>query len=729
VTSYTGARVRASSRDRRPDVEGLFDPKSVAIVGASSHQSKWGHRLAASALRGAHRRAVYLVNHNGGEILGHQVHRSLSDLPAVPELVVVAVPAGQFATVVEGAIEMGARAVVGITAGLGEKGDDAALRENRRAQEWRQLGLTLVGPNCAGLGDSGSGLSLAYTPQPSGTVGVVSQSGNLIVEFARLLEPRGLGFSRYVSVGNQADLVVADFVENLAGHPRTHAIACYVEDFRDGRRFVSAARAAAAAGKPVAVLSVGRSGAGSRTARSHTGAMASDHRVVSAACRAAGAELVRTPGELADLLDAWRAQARPRSGRVGVLGDGGGHCAIAADVLVDHGLKVDELSAGIRAQLEQLLPATASVANPIDLAGAAEGDLAVYARLLTVLSTLPELDALLLTGYFGAYGLLGPEQNAQEQRVAHQIARAVADWPVPLVVHSINPTSAAVAVLRASGIPVYERIEAAARALRTLTATDAARHHSTPRPTPAAAAPALGYFGARELVGRADIPLVQASRVADAAAAARAARDIGYPVALKALGDLHKSDNGAVALDIEDEAALELTFAALARRTGAAEYSVESMAGVSGGIEMIAGVRRDRRFGWVAIVGLGGVYAEVLNDVAVCLLPASATELERQVLELRCAPLLTGARGRPPLDVAALCRAAIALGTVIAARDDVDEVEINPLLVLPDGVLALDARVITSSRAHVDGRVNTEHEIVKEVEHDHGEESDRGAAL
>ncbi|MGO9886195.1 MAG: acetate--CoA ligase family protein [Solirubrobacteraceae bacterium] len=729
MTSFTDVVSHSLSLDRRRAVERLFDPRSVAIVGASNHQSKWGYRLAASALRGTNRRAVYLVNRNGGEILGREVHTSLTNLPEVPELVVVAVPAGQFGTVVEQAIAAGTRAVVGITAGLGEKGGAAALREHRQAQEWRQRGLTLVGPNCAGLGDSGSALSLAYTPQPPGTIGLVSQSGNLIVEFARLLEPRELGFSRYVSVGNQADLVVADFLENLADHPGTEAIACYVEDFSDGRRFMSAARAATAAGKPVAVLSVGRSGAGSRTAHSHTGAMASDHRVVSAACRAAGAELVRTPGELADLLEAWRARARPRTGRVGVLGDGGGHCAIAADVLVDRGLVVEELSAAGRARLEQLLPPTASAANPIDLAGAAEGDLEVYGRLLAVLGDLPELDALLLTGYFGAYSLLGSEQRAQEQQVAHQIARAATAWSRPLVVHSINPASPAIGVLRAAGIPVYERIESAARALSALTGVDVPRPASPREPARPLDARGFGYFGAREFVARADISLVAASTVADAPAAIAAAREIGFPVVLKALGAAHKSDNGAVALGIEDEADLERAFARVGRRTGATEYSVEQMASVTGAVEMIVGVRRDPRFGWLVMVGLGGVYAEVFDDVAVSLLPTSVGELAQRVLELRCAPLLTGARGRPADDLRALCRAAVALGAIAATHDDLDEVEINPLLVRPNGVLALDARVITSSQADAGGRFISERGIVKEVGDDHAGESDRGAAV
>jgi acyl-CoA synthetase (NDP forming) len=684
----------------------------VAIVGASAHEHKWGFRVTASALMSTDRREIHLINRNGGSILGHPLHRSLSELPSTPELVVVAVPAAQFDRVVEEAADAGARAIVGITAGLGEKGGPAAMRERERTARFRRAGMMMLGPNCAGLADSDSGFRLEFTPQPFGGIGLVSQSGNLIVELSRLLAPRGLGFSRYVSVGNQADLVVADFLEDLVDHDATQVIGCYVEDFTDGRRFVRAAGRAVAAGKSVAVLTGGRTAPGSRTARSHTGAIVSDHRVVAAACRTAGAELVLTPGELADVLDAWRSRLAPTGPRVAVLGDGGGHCAVAADVLCDHGLSVQPLSRDTQRRVAALLPATATVANPIDIAGAAEIDLTVYSRLVEALVSLAEIDAVLLTGYFGGYSAISRDLREREEAVARAMAAVLERGSMPLVAHSIHPGSPAIAVLRAAGVPVYERIESAARALAVLAGAASSVRNGGSRedgsagsdlastwapPTDAGAGAseiaAGGYFAARELLARAGIPQLPAHRVRRLDEALAAAREVGYPVALKAVGVSHKSDAGGVVLGIENPPMLEDAFATVTAGVGG-ELSVEPMAPTADGVEMIMSVRRDERFGWIVMAGLGGIYAEVFDDVAVRLAPVSTADLARGVLNLRCAPLLTGARGRRPLDVAALCRAASALARTVTGRDDLDEVEVNPILVLPHSVLALDARIV-----------------------------------
>lgn len=687
----------------------LFDPRSLAVVGASSHETKWGFRLAVSALSDRDRRAVYLVNRNGGSILGERLYRSLSELPEVPELVVVAVPAGDFGAVVEQAVNRGTRAIVGITAGLGEQGGTAAASECSLALRVGAAGAVMVGPNCAGLADSTSSLHLEFSQRPSGTVGLVSQSGNLVEELAQLAGPLGLGYSRYVSIGNQADLVAADFIDDLVEHDGTEAIACYVEDFKDGGDFIRAAGRAVAAGKPVAVLSVGRSHAGSRSALSHTGALVSDERLVRAACRAAGAELVTTPSELVDLLEGWRSPTATAGRRVGILGDGGGLCGIAADALSCAGLEVPELGRDLAGRLAAMLPPAASTANPVDIAGAAETDLQVYERVLAMMLASPEIDAVLLTGYFGGYSSFSSERELDERSVARAIVATVSTSTRPLVVHSIHPASPVMGILREARIPVYQRIESAARGLAALSpaaprgaapagaARQASLIESAIRQgetrTESDGSPG-GYWAAREFVSQAGVAQSVARRVHDIEQARIAALHIGYPVVLKALGFLHKSDCGGIVLGIESETHLGEAFEDLRRRSSTSEYSVEAMASLGQGVEMIVGVRRDPTFGLVTMVGLGGVFAEVFADVAVFLSPATAAEVERRVLELCCAPMLTGTRGRVPLDVAALARAASSLVGLAAVRDDVLEVEVNPLVVLPDGVMGLDARLV-----------------------------------
>ena len=672
------------------DLEPLFAPRSVAIVGASDDPAKWGNWLGRGALRGEHRRPVYLINRNGGTVLDRPAYASLHDLPDAPELVVISVPAAAFEQTVDDALAVGARALVGITAGLGELGPEAQEREQELVERVRAAGAMLLGPNCLGVFDATSDLGLASNEFPPGPIGLISQSGNLALELGILARAVDLGFSRFASVGNQADVDLAELVASFAAHDGTQLIAVYAEDFSDGRAFVDAAAAAA---KPVVLLTVGRSAASIRAAASHTGALVSDVAVVEAACRAAGAHLVSTPGEMVDLAQAL-LRARPLAGpRVAVIGDGGGHGAIACDVAAEAGLELPLLSNDLSHELAVFLPPTAATRNPVDLAGGGEQDFFSYARVARTVLASGEVDAVLLTGYFGGYSQYSDDFAGQEAEVARQVAQAAADTGRPLVAQTMYAESPTASVLRAGGVPVYPGIGAAVGALAALLPRD-----------PAPGAPALpaaralpdadGYFGARSLLEAAGIGFVAALHVADDAEVEAAARELGYPVVLKALGMLHKSDAGGVVVGIGGADELRAAVADLRRRLDPPGYSVERMAPVNDGVELIVGAGRDPRFGPVAAVGLGGIYTEIFRDVAVGLAPLDVAEAERMLLSLRGAPLLAGARGRPPCDVRAAAEAAVALSQVAARHPAVAEIEINPLLVTADGAVALDARVI-----------------------------------
>jgi acyl-CoA synthetase (NDP forming) len=675
------------------DLEPLFAPRSVAIVGASDDPAKWGNWLGRGALRGEHRRPVYMVNRNGGTILDRPAYTSLRDLPDAPELVVIAVPAAAFEQTVDDALAVGARALVGITAGLGELGSQAQARERALVQRVRAAGAMLLGPNCLGVYDATSDLGLASNEFPAGSIGLISQSGNLALELGILARAAEMGFSRFASVGNQADVDLAELVASFAAHAGTELIAIYAEDFSDGRAFVDAA---AAASTPVVLLTVGRSPASIRAAVSHTGALVSDVAVVEAACRSAGAYLVSTPAELIDLAQAL-LRARPLAGpRVAVIGDGGGHGAIACDVAAAAGLDLPILSDGLAGELSASLPHTASTRNPVDLAGGGEQDFFSYVRVARTVLASGEVDGVLMTGYFGGYSQYSEDFAGQEAEVAAQVALAVEEAGRPLVAQTMYADSPTAGVLRAGGVPVYPGIEAAVGALAAL----------RPR-APAAGSPALpperplprvdGYFGARALLEAAGIDFVAARSVAADGDVAAAALELGYPVVVKALGTLHKSDVGGVVVGIPGPDELREAVADLRRRLDPPGFSVERTAPVGDGVELIVGARRDPRFGPVAAVGLGGIYTEVFADAAVGLAPLDVAEAERMLRSLRGAPLLAGARGRPACDVPAAARAAVALSWVAAAHPAVTEVEVNPLLVTPAGAVALDARVIENA--------------------------------
>src|SRR3954470_25006403 len=556
------------------DLQPLFAPSSVAVLGASNDPAKWGNWLARGALQGAHRRPVYLVTRKGGEVLGVEAYASVEELPEAPELVVIAVPAAGFEEAVDSALAKGARAIVGITAGLGEGGGEALARERALVERVRSAGAMLLGPHCLGVFDASSDLGLASNEFPPGPIGLISQSGNLALELGLLARPYGLGFSRFASIGNQADLGLAEMVASYAAHEPTRLIAVYAEDFRDGRAFVDAA---AAADKPVVLLTVGRSDASVRAAASHTGALVSDLAVVEAACRAAGANLVSTPGEMIDMAQALLG-GRPMAGpRIAVLGDGGGHGAIACDTAAALGLELPVLSGETADRLAAMLPPTASTRNPVDIAGGGEQDFFSYSRVARGILESEEVDGLLMTGFFGGYSTYSDEFNERETDVAREIVRAVADTGRPVVAQSMYPATPPSQALREGGVPVYQTIESAAAALAALV--------ERPAPAGAPVAPAAdpqpldaGYHGSRGLRERAGVPFVAARRAGTPGEVQQAADELGFPVVLKGLGMLHKSDAGGVVVGIPDAEALARELAGMQQRLAPPEFSVERMA-------------------------------------------------------------------------------------------------------------------------------------------------------
>ncbi|MFG2484814.1 acetate--CoA ligase family protein [Streptomyces virginiae] len=698
------------------DLTALFDPRSVAVVGASDDPAKYGHAVAAQALRAPDRRPVHLVNRRGGTVLGRTAATSLTAVGEPVDLVVISVPGAGFEAAVDEALACGAKAVVAITAGFAEAGPAGLARQRAVAARVRAAGAVLVGPNCLGIADNTTELYLASDRFAPGGVALLSQSGNLALELQLRGEAHGLGFSRFVSLGNQADVTLVDLVEDCARHEATSAIAVYAEDFGDGRAF---AAAAAAAGKPVVLLTAGRGTASARSAQSHTGALTTSADVVAAACRDAGVELVRTPREMTVVLAGLAGPAGPagpvgpdagvrtRGRRTAVFTDGGGHGAVAADAAEDAGLEVPELGGPTQDRLRSVLWEQSSVANPVDLAGMGEQRPLSYADTVGALLDADEVDAVLMTGYFGGYAASegglgrGPaggsvlaegEARAAKEIVAH-LASAV---PKPLVVQSMYPGSPSCRVLAEAGVPVFAATEDAARALAAMTGrrspVDATGVPPLPSPAPPLSDP--GYHGVRALLSAAGVPFPAAREITDEAGLLAAAAEFDGPYVLKALHLLHKSDAGGVALRLADRDALLAAYREMHARLGAPAYSVEAMADLTDGIELIVGVNQDPRFGPIALVGLGGVLTESLRDVAFALAPVPARRAEALLRGLRSAALLDGVRSRPALDVAAAAAVVERITTVAAAHPEIAELEVNPLLVRPDGALALDARAV-----------------------------------
>jgi acyl-CoA synthetase (NDP forming) len=681
------------------DLAPLFAPRSIAVAGASTNPESWGYWLARAAIEGADRRPVHLVNPRGGELFGRPLRASLRELDGEADLVVVAVPERALEDTVEAALQAGARSLVVITAGLGERDSSGRARELALRDRVRAAGALMLGPNCIGIFDAAENLRISSNEYPAGPVGLISQSGNLSLEVGLLLGRCGLGLSRFASVGNQADVTLPDLLLHLAEHDATRAIAVYVEDVADGRAFVEAARAATRR-KPVVVLAAGTSEAGRRGAASHTGALVSGQAVLRAACEAAGALLVDSPGALADAVYALVRSPLPRGRRVAVIGDGGGHGAVCADLLTAHGLHVPRLSERLIAQLDAALPPHGGIDNPVDLIGVGESELTAFSTAARVVLASGEIDAVAVTGYFGGYALYSHDYVRSEPAEAARLVGLQESTGSPVVAHSMYAPDSSGAALRATGLAVFERTEQAVRALRALVTVAEERSASAPLPLPPAASPlagVVGYVEARALLVEAGLPYPDGAVARDAAGAAAVADRLGlYPATLKAVDPalVHKSDRGGVRVGLPDAASLHAAALEMERVLAPERLFVERTAIVADGVELIVGARQDARFGPVVLVGLGGTLVEVLGDTALALAPLDPAAAGKMLASLRGAPLLLGVRGRAAVDLDAAAAAISALSHVAAAHPELAELEVNPLLVTPSGAYALDARAI-----------------------------------
>lgn len=679
----------------RPSVEFLFEARTIAVLGASNDERKYGNWLSVQALQMEETHTVHLVNHNGTEVLGRPTLRRLAEATDPIDLVVICVPAAAFEEAVEDSLSAGARAIVGVTAGFAELGREGKRLQDRVARRVRNAGAVLLGPNCMGVLDTIAGVTLSSNPLPPGTVSLISQSGNMALELSQFFETHGLGFARFASLGNQADLKASDLIRSCAHHEGTEIIAVYAEDFGDGRDFVEAASTAREAGKPVILLTVGDSEASIRGAQSHTGSLTSNSAVIDAACKDAGVYRVHTPRELANLA-ALLTTVGPHAtvDSVAIIADGGGHASIAADTANRVDLNVPEFRAGTQHQLIEQLPPSASVTNPIDIAGAGEQDIASFARVLEIALRDEDTDSVFLTGFFGGYGQYGPELARGEIETAAEMAHIAQSYNKPVVVHTMYSGSPAAQVLVDNGVPVYSAVEDAVNVLGVLANTT-----TSPRPLeviqPTRDPLTLeGYWEARTLLSAAGIAFPTAELVSTEADALAAAEKIGFPVVLKAMGLLHKSDVGGVAVGLQSAGELQGALGDMINRLHAPAYSVEAMAKAPSSVELIVGAQTDPRFGPVVMVGMGGTLTEVLSDVTFALAPVDNPTASRMLSELQATSVLHGIRGQPAVNIDKIIQIIVAVSRVAATHPEIVELELNPVLASPHEAIALDARIV-----------------------------------
>ena len=686
----------------RPPLTPFFETRSVAVVGASADPSKVGGSVLANLRAGGFPGRIVPVNARRRVVQGLPAIPSLREADTEVDLAVIAVPAATVLGVLEDCAARGVRGAVVITAGFREAGEEGRRREAALRSWVAAHPLRLVGPNCLGWMRPSRRLNLTFAAGSAlpGPLGFFSHSGAICTAILDWSRDIGLGFSLFASLGNQADVTETDLLAALADDPETRVILGYLEGVADGTRFF-AALCEAAARKPCVLLKTGRTVEGARAVGSHTGALAGSDRAFDAAVRQAGAVRVGTLEELFDVARALAAGRRPPGRRVVLTTNGGGLGILATDAARDEGLEVAPLDDAARERLAIALPPHAALANPVDLVGDAPP-----ARYDAALRAL-EGEAV------SHVVMLAPQAATDAAGVARAVLGATRGWRTPVLAvfaggARVRP---GVAVLEEGGVPCYPFPERAVRALGRMVTLAERRPRPAPAPLPVDRARAdralttlaggrrFGFLEAAPLLEAYGLRLLEARLAKSPEEAAQAAIAAGGPVAVKLVSpDIsHKTDVGGVALGVAVGEAREVAAAMLARvrathpRARLEGVLVQRMA-EPGGHELLLGMVRDPQFGPIVVVAFGGIYVEVLDDTSTRLAPVDREEALAMLGELRLAPALRGARGRPPVDLEAVADAVRRFSQLAAETPALEDLEINPLLVGPAGAFALDVR-------------------------------------
>lgn len=678
-----------------PGLESLLDPRSVALVGASRRRSRWGYLFVRGMEQGAGLRNNYYISRSVDEPESGW-YPSIEALPEVPELVVLLIGDAGSREQVELCLEFGTRAVVTIATPF--TGHDDPLLDRIA-----EAGMVVLGPNTMGLVCTHTRLDLAPPllhgePRDPGRVAVVSQSGTVSSDLALELYDRGVGLSTFLGVGDQHCLTAADAIRALADDDHSEAVVVYLEDPLDGPAFRGALEYARGRGVAVVIMPAGDSGASARAVASHTGALATDARVLRAVCEESGAWMAESPADAVDLACVAVRRRWAAGRRVAVLSEGGGAVALAADVLGRAGLVLPSLSDRTR-DVVGLRPGAKELAdNPVDLAlvGAVRESPMVYADTVTALAESGEVDQVLIVGQFGDLIEMNPEREdietfeAEERQAISAIVATSERTGVPVMLQSFRPAPGLFAELVAGGVLVVRHLDHAAKLLRLGVADGAAGAGDGDGDR--AGSRNLPYFEARDLLQSCGIPLVP-STSATGPQDVLAGEDLPAPLVVKALGRVHKSRGGGVELGLADATAAAAAVERMGRDLGATEFAVEPDVSVPGSVELIVGARRTGRFGIVALLGVGGTHTEQIDDISLGFAPLDEATFDAMVAGLRSTDMVW--RGSEPrIDLAAVRSVLQSLVALLDERPDVVSAEVNPLLCTAEAVVGLDARVV-----------------------------------
>lgn len=697
-------------------LDAFFKPRSIAVVGASRDQEKVGHRVFRNIIDSGFEGNLYPINPNTADLLGYKCFKSILEAPGEVDLAVIAVPAKIVPGISEECGRKGVKGIVVISAGFSETGRDGTELERKLVNICRKYNVRMQGPNCLGIINTRHHMNASFAaanPLP-GNIAFVSQSGALGSSILNWTIQNYLGFTSFVSLGNEADLDAADFIEALADDENTRVIGLYIEGVKDGKRFMNVANEASRK-KPIIALKAGTTDVGMRAVSSHTGSLAGSDTAFSAAFKKAGILRARTLGELFDLVQAFEAQPVAKGKSVLVITNGGGPGILAADACENLGLELPSLEVDVLRKLRDSLPPHAGLDNPVDVLG--DADEHRYDTVLDIGLRSDKVDAIMI--------ILTPQAMTPAYEVAAAIVEArerYAEKPITAVFMGFDEDSPAIRRLREAKIPNYSFPESASYALRAMYDYSLIlRMPSEKPPKPLR----VDDKSVKETIAKArqerrrgltieeasviaetyGIPMPKAFMARGRKEAGEIADAIGYPVVMKIVSPeiMHKTDIGGVILDLGTREQVERTYGRLRRRTRlsmpqARILGVLVQQMVPLGKEVIVGAIRDPQFGPLMMFGLGGIYVNFLRDVSYRLCPLTRSEAREMIEETKAYVLLRGVRGEPASDIASIIDTITKISQIMSSHEEIVEMEINPLCVYEErkGCLALDIRITIS---------------------------------
>ncbi|MFM9847836.1 MAG: acetate--CoA ligase family protein [Hyphomicrobiaceae bacterium] len=673
----------------------FLEPRSIAMIGASENPNKIGGRPIAYLQRYGFKGKVYPINPTRKELQGQVCYPSLADLPEVPELVVVAVPGDNAIAAVKDCAARGVKAVILMSSGFGETAaPEGKAKEREMVEAARAAGMRMVGPNTQGLANFGNGAVTSFStlftavPQMDGPIAMVSQSGAMSAVPVGLLRQLGLGVRYSLATGNDADVTVAEMAAAAVSDPAIKLLLLYLESIPRPDQLAEVARIAHARGAYVVALKSGRTDAGQRAARSHTGALANEDRVVDAALERLGIWRARDVAGLVSAADLYLKGWKPKGRRLVAISGSGATCVMAADAATFAGLEIATLKPETRASLNALLPSFATTTNPIDLTAALLSNNRLLSDILPIIARDDAADAFMI-------GFPVAGEGYDVPAFARDTASFAKDTGKPVVVAASQPDIAA--QFRAEGVPSLPLEAEAIAALAQFIRHNELIARIKQRPWPQWTLPAKTPGGEKVLneaeslavLARAGLSVVPHHLSRSEAEAATAWRNFGGPVAIKGCtGDItHKTEYGLVQLNLDDEDAIKEGYRRIEKTLSAHQARFDGVIVarmVKGRREMMIGAHRDPIFGPVVVVGEGGKYVEAMPDLKLLLPPFDVEDAMRALLSLRCATVLRGVRGEPPMDVRAMAQAAVQIAELM--RDPaIQSLDVNPLMLGSDG--------------------------------------------